>query len=164
MDMKTARRALWRAGILLVCYILQTDVFTHLKISGVSPLALPLAAVGFGLFEGGLTGGLWGLAAGILCDISVGSSLMFTILLTLFGFVSGFLSEFILARGFPSYIALCLAGLLICSALQAAPLIFFDGVKLSALVRPAIVQTLYSLIFVLPAYWSTRTASRAKGR
>ena len=164
MDMKTVRRALWRTVILLVLYILQADVFTHLKISGVSPLALPLAAVGFGLFEGGLTGGLWGLAAGILCDISVGGALMFTVLLTLFGFFSGFLSEFILARGFPSYIALCLAALVICSALQAAPLLFFDSVSASALVRPAAVQTLYSLVFVLPVYWSTRAASRVKGR
>ena len=162
--MKTFKRALWRAGILLFCYILQTDIFTHLKISGVSPLALPLAAVGFGLFEGGLTGGLWGLAAGILCDISVGGSLMFTVLLTFFGFFSGFLSEFILARGFPSYIALCIAGLIICSALQAVPLIFFDGVRATVLVRPAAVQTLYSFVFVLPVYWSTRAASRVRGR
>ena len=164
MNAKKFKRGVLRALILLLLYVLQTDVFTHLRIGGICPLALPLAAVGFGIFDGGLTGGLWGLAAGILCDLSAGNSFAFTILLTLIGFFSGFLSEFILAKGFPSFLTLSVAALLICSAMQAFPGIAFNGVPLSAGTVKVLIQTAYSLIFVLPVYWASRGISRLKGR
>ena len=164
MNTNKLKRGALRALILILLYILQTDVFTHLKISCACPLALPLAAVGFGLFDGGLTGGLWGLAAGILCDVSVGSGGGFTVLLTLAGFFSGFLSEFLLAKGFPSFLTLSAATLLLCAFIQAAPAVAYRGMPLSSAAAAALIQTLYSLIFVLPVYWVSRGISRMKGR
>ena len=164
MNAKKFKRGVLRALILLLLYVLQTDVFTHLRINGICPLALPLAAVGFGIFDGGLTGGLWGLAAGILCDLSAGSSFAFTALLTLVGFFSGFLSEFIMAKGFPSFFVLSIAALFISSAMQAFPTVAYAGVPLSAGALGALIQTAYSLIFVLPVYWASRGVSRLKGR
>lgn len=164
MNANKLKRGLLRALILLLLYILQTDVFNHLRISGVCPLALPLAAVGFGIFDGGLKGGLWGLAAGILCDLSVGSSYAFTILLTLIGFFSGFLSEFVLAKGFPSFLTLSVGALLLCAFIQAAPAVAYRGMPLSDGAVSVLIQTVYSLIFVLPVYWASRGISRLKGR
>lgn len=164
MNAKQFKRGLLRALILILLYILQTDVFSHLRISGICPLALPLAAVGFGIFDGGLKGGIWGLAAGILCDISVGGSFGFTILLTLVGFFSGFLSEFVLAKGFPSFLTLSVAALLLCSFMQAAPAVAYRGMPISGGTVSALIQTAYSLIFVLPVYWASRGISRLKGR
>ena len=100
----------------------------------------------------------------LLCDLSAGNSFAFTILLTLIGFFSGFLSEFILAKGFPSFLTLSVAALLICSAMQAFPGIAFNGVPLSAGTAKVLIQTAYSLIFVLPVYWASRGVSRLKGR
>ena len=164
MTAKKFKRGVLRALILLLLYVLQTDVFTHLRINGLCPLALPLAAVGFGIFDGGLTGGLWGLAAGILCDLSAGDSFAFTVLLTLVGFFSGFLSEFILAKGFPSFLVLSVAALFVCSAMQAFPGVAFLGVPLTDGLVGTLIQTTYSLIFVLPVYWASRGISRLKGR
>lgn len=164
MNAKKLRRGLLRGIILLLLYILQTDVFSHLPIGGLTPLALPLAAVGFGIFDGGLTGGLWGLAAGILCDLSTGGSFGFTILLTIVGFGSGFLSEFLLAKGFPSFLTLALTALLLCSASQAIPAVIYRGMSLPRGAVSALIQTAYSLIFVLPVYWASRGISRLKGR
>ena len=101
MSVRKFKRGVLRALILLLLYILQTDVFTHLRIGGICPLALPLAAVGFGIFDGGLKGGLWGLVAGILCDLSVGGSFAFTIMLTLTGFFSGSSNHLILCHPQP---------------------------------------------------------------
>lgn len=164
MNARKFKRGVLRALILLLLYVLQTDVFTHLRIGGICPLALPLAAVGFGIFDGGLKGGLWGLVAGILCDLSVGSSFTFTVLLTLTGFFSGFLSEFILARGFPSFLTLSVAALLLCSVMQAFPSVAYMGVSLADGAIGVLIQTAYSLIFVLPVYWASRGISRLKGR
>lgn len=164
MNVRKFKRGVLRALILLLLYILQTDVFTHLRIGGICPLALPLAAVGFGIFDGGLKGGLWGLVAGILCDLSVGGSFAFTIMLTLTGFFSGFLSEFILAKGFPSFFVLSVAALLVCSLMQAFPSVAYMGVSLADGAIGALIQTAYSLIFVLPVYWASRGISRLKGR
>lgn len=164
MNFRKLKRGILRALILLLLYILQTDVFTHLRIGGICPLALPLAAVGFGIFDGGLKGGLWGLVAGILCDLSVGGSFAFTIMLTLIGFFSGFLSEFILAKGFPSFFVLSVAALLVCSVMQAYPSVAYMGVSLADGVIGVLIQTAYSLIFVLPVYWASRGISRLKGR
>lgn len=164
MNAKRFKRGVLRALILLLLYVLQTDVFTHLRINGICPLVLPLAAVGFGIFDGGLAGGLWGLAAGILCDLSVGNSFAFTILLTLVGFFSGFLSEFILAKGFPSFFVLSAAALLICSAMQAFPSMAYAGIPSADGAIGILIQAAYSIIFVLPVYWVSRGISRLKGR
>ena len=164
MNAKKFKRGILRALILLLLYVLQTDVFTHLRINGLCPLALPLAAVGFGIFDGGLTGGLWGLAAGILCDLSAGNSFSFTVLLTLVGFFSGFLSEFILAKGFPSFLVLSVATLFICSVMQAFPSVAYAGIPFASGAIGVLIQTAYSIIFVLPVYWASRGISRLKGR
>ncbi len=163
MNIRKFKRGIMRAIILLLLYVLQTDVFTHLRIGGICPLLLPLASVGFGIFDGGLTGGLWGLAAGILCDLSAGSNFTFTAMLTVIGFFSGFLSEFILAKGFPSFLTLSIAALLICSATEAFPAIVYAGTPFSQAAVRVLIQTAYSLIFVLPVYWASRGVSRLKG-
>ena len=165
MDIHRLKRALLRLLLLLLLYFLQTDVFSHLRIAGVCPLLLPLAAVGFGLFEGGLTGGLWGLLAGLLCDLSLGEgTVAFTVFLTLAGFFTGFLAEFLLSRGFPSFLLLSLAVLLLAVLLQLFPLLAAPGAPLAALGRAALIQTLYSLVFVLPVYWAVRGVSRIRAR
>ena len=147
--------------LLLVLYILQTSIFTHLRILGVYPLILPLDVVGIGLFEDGLRCGFLGIAAGLLCDLSIAdSNAMFTIVLALVGFFTGFFSEFILARGFPTYFFLSLFILALLAFLQMFSYLVFDGINFSILGKVAVYQTLYSALFILPAYYPIRRITR----
>lgn len=164
MTVKKLLRGVCRLLLLLILYVLQTDVFTHLTFRGVCPLLLPLAAVGFGIFDGGLTGGLWGLAAGVLCDISAGYACTFTILLTFVGFFTGFLAEFVLARGFPSFFAVSIGTLLLAVLTELLPLLLAQRAELSLLAVSGLIRIVYSLIFVLPVYWGVRGISRLRGR
>ncbi len=149
------------ALLLLVTYLLESAVFSLLPILGVSPMLLPLLAVGVGLLGGGLWGCGFGLAAGILCGISAGSGgLLLALSLCVGGFFSGFLGEFVLARGFPSFAALSLGMLLLLSLLQLFPFAVYERFPLGPLLVTGLKQTLYSLLFLLPAYFCVRRAFR----
>lgn len=147
--------------LIFVLYILQTSVFTHLRLFGVYPLILPLAVIGIGLFEDGIRGGIWGIVAGLLCDLSIADSkVMFTIVLALIGFFTGFFSEFILARGFPTFFCLSVIVLALLAFLQMFKYLVFDEVSFDILGRVAMYQTLYSAIFIIPLYYPIRRVTR----
>ncbi len=158
MSLSMLKKGLLRLLLLLLLYFLQADVFPHLRVLGACPLLLPLAAVGFGLYEGGLVGGLWGLAAGILCDLSVGGSFAFTVLLCFAGFLAGFLGEFIMARSFLSFLLLAAAAEFCAALIQLIPLL--AGVGPVPLLPAFGVQLLYSLLFALPVCRAARGISR----
>lgn len=158
------RSALGLVPVLLVCYFLQSNVFSRLRIGGIAPLILPMAAVGVGLLGGALWGGAAGLACGILCDAAMGGGLLFTAALTALGFFAGFLGDFVLARGFPSYVLLSVLSLLLCALLQMLRLLFAPGAAVWPLLRTGLLQTLVSLIFILPLYFCIRRALRSLRR
>jgi len=159
---KTLARILVVAPLLLVTYILQSMVFTHLPIFGAKPLLLPVAVCGVALFDGAAAGGIFGILAGILCDMSFNEpAITFTLLLTAVGVGVGLLSETILVRGFPSFLLVTLGALLVCAFVQMFPLLFFRGVPFSPLLDTGVRQTLSSLVFTIPMYYLSRFVSRA---
>lgn len=156
-----AKKIILYAVLLLILSLLQGSVFTYVKLFGVKPLFLPLAAVAFGLFEGNLWGGLLGLAAGIFCDFIVGDTLvLFTVLLPVLGFVCGLLSEYILTRGFPSFCACSLITVLLCAFLQAFKYYAFTDIPFWPITATALLQAAASAVFIIPVYWSVRFVSR----
>ena len=161
MKAETLRSALGLVIIMLLCYFLQSAIFSRLFIFGVSPLILPLVAVGAGLLGSSGWGGAFGLLCGILCDAALGGGgLLFTVAMTVMGFFCGFLGDFILARGFPSYLILSLAVLLVSALLQMVRLLVFDRAPAWDLIRMGLMQTLASAIFILPLYFCLRRALR----
>jgi len=155
------RRILIHALVLLLLYVLQAMVFSRLRILGIAPLILPLAVVGVAIFEGPSWGGGFGLAAGVLCDIAfLGSTALFTILLTAIGMGVGLLSEYLLRHGFPSYCLCGVAALIAVAALQMFPLLVFFRQPPLALLRVAVLQTLYSILFIVPLYYVARALGR----
>ena len=104
------KRILTHFLLLFLLYILQTSVFTHIRLFGVFPL-IPLAVVGIGLFEDGLNS-IWALAGlcviypcGFRCVIhSISGRNRF------YGFCLNYLS-----RGFPTYSLLSLLVLAVLS-------------------------------------------------
>ena len=162
MRAETLRSTLGLVLTMLLCYFLQSAVFSRLHIFGVSPLLLPLVAVGAGLLGSSGCGGAFGLLCGILCDAALGGGgLLFTVALTVMGFFSGFLGEFLLARGFPSYLLLSVGALLLSAFLQMFRLLVFDHVPAWGLIRVGLLQSLASAVFILPLYFCLRRALRA---
>lgn len=146
---------------LLILYILQGMIFTHITLWGVKPLLLPLAVAGVALFDGAFAGGVFGIFAGMLCDMSFNEpTIAFTLILTFLGICMGFASETVLIHGFPSYLLLSFCALFVCSLTQMFPLMFFRGVPFISLFDIALRQIIYSLIFTVPMYYLTRFVGR----
>ena len=161
MGIDRVRSALRLALALLLFHLLQITLLARFRLWGAMPLPMPLLAVAAGLGGGGLWGGCFGLAAGIVCDSAMEeSSLLFTVLLTVLGFFSGFLGEFVVARGFPSYLLLSLAGLVICTGMQM--LLFYMRIPtpLPVLLVTGGKQLLLTLPFLIPVYWIIRWTLR----
>ncbi len=164
MSWSTLKKGLLRLLLLLLLYFLQADVFPHLRVLGVCPLPLPLAAVAIGLFEGGLTGGLWGLLAGVLCDLATGNSFAFTLLLCCAGFFAGFLGEFIMARSLPSLLLLGAVAELLSGLILQVPVLLAGSAPAASLALSLGVGILYSLLFTLLVYPAVRGLSRPRRR
>lgn len=165
MAKDTLKRIISHAIIVIVAYLLQAAFFSGLKVGGAAPLILPLVAVGIGLFDGGLWGGIWGVVCGLLCDVSLtDSGSLFTVYLAIAGFFTGFLSEFVLARGFPSFFTVSVVTLVIAALLQLAGPFFYHGAPLSVLWKPALIQIVYSALFILPVYYPVHRATRSTRR
>jgi len=145
------------AVLLFVLYVLQTMIFSRLRLWDIAPLILPLAVVGVGLFEGPSWGGGFGLAAGVLSDAAFSeTTVLFTLFLTALGMGVGLLSIYLLNRGFPSYLLCSALALGAIAFLQLFPFLAFHQTGLFPLLRVAILQTLYSALFILPLYYLTR--------
>lgn len=147
--------------MLLLLFVLQSMVFSRLRIMSVAPLIMPMAVIGVGLFEGATWGGGFGIAAGVLCDLSYSeTSVFFTVLLTILGMAVGLLSEYVLTKGLFSYLLCCLLSLVIIAFLQMFGFLVFQRVDIQSLLQVGIIQTLYSLIFSVPTYYLTKIVSR----
>lgn len=144
-----------------VLYLFQASVFAHLRLWGVTPLILPLAVVSIALFEGPGWGFGFGLYAGVLTDIALAeSTIMFTLLLCALGFFIGLMSNFMLARGFPSYLLCAGLSLVLIAFFQLFGLLVFYGQPPRALFTVAALQSLYSMFFALPIYYLGRRLAK----
>jgi len=154
-------RILLHALVLLLIYVLQTMVFSRLRLFGIAPLILPLAVVGVALFEGPSWGSGFGLAAGVLSDMAFSDHVvLFTILLTCLGMGIGLLSDYLLSRGFPSFFLCGAATLILIAMAQMFGFFIFLRQSPFALLGAAGMQTLYSLLFTVPTYYLARSLGR----
>ncbi len=162
-DLKLDR--LWlriRRGVLYALYLLgflllQNVVFSHVAPLGVKAMFMPALVTAVALFEGGGRGGYFGLAAGILCDLFFdGQTVLFTVLFPVMGFTVGLLADYYLNRRFFSYAVLSILSLFLAAAAQMFPLLVYRGQGSWALWRTVILQTLWSVPFIFPAYYLCR--------
>lgn len=161
MRLEHVRSALRLALTLLLFYLIQVTLLARFHPWGAMPLPLPLLAAAAGLGGGGLWGGCFGLACGIVCDSTMEeSSLLFTVLLTVIGFFSGFLGEFVMARGFPSFLILSLVSLAVCTGMQILLFSMRIATPWQVLIVTGAKQLILTLPFLIPAYWIIRWALR----
>ena len=150
--------------VLVLFLLLQDAVLSHIALLGVKAMFLPALVVAVGHFEGGWRGGLFGLLTGVLQDLSgTDISLFFTLLYPLMGFVAGFLTEFFLNRHFYVYCIFAAASLFLAALLQMLPLLLSHPESTLALWKTCILQTLWSLPFMLPAYYTVNALPRRLG-
>ena len=158
---KIAVQLLIYVPLIFAAYILQAMVFSEFPIGGAKPLILPVAVVGVAAFGDRIRGGIFGLFAGVLCDAALcRPAILFTLLLTLAGIVVGVLFETLLTRGFPSFLLCCAAVLVVSAACQMFSLLVYYDAQPVELLKTAVYQTVYSLIFTVPVYWLTRITGR----
>ena len=149
------------ALLLMIVYIFQSNIFPYLRLAGLAPLLLPIASTGVAVYEGRYAGGIMGIFAGILCDVSFNQPAgVFTVLLTLSGLLIGTLADTVIMRGFVTFYLTCAAVLALSAFVQMFPLMFFEGVPPAPLLTVAFRQTVYSLILVLPIWFSVRALGK----
>ena len=142
---------------------LQFSVLARLEILGVRLFLLPVAVVAIGMWEDGLWGGVLGLLAGFCCDLAMAeSTVTFLILFSVYGFAAGVLAEFAVNRRLLSCLILSALALLLTALVQILPLWVFHGVGLDALLPYALLQTLWSLPFAVPAFYLCRAIGGKK--
>jgi len=157
---------LLHALLLITVYAFQGIIFPFIRVNGLVPLLLPIAATGIALYEGRYFGGITGLFAGILCDISFNNPVgTFTVLLTFTGLLIGTLADVIVLRGFVTYYLCCAAVLIVSAFVQIFPLIISleqmeRSIPIQALLSTTIQQTIYSLILAFPIWFFVRAVSK----
>jgi hypothetical protein len=89
-----------------------------------------------------------------VCDLFfAGQTVLFTILFPVIGFTVGLLADFYLNRRFFSYAVLAAAALFLSAFAQMFSLLVYRGQGSWMLWRSAILQTLWSIPFIFPAYY-----------
>ena len=156
---------LLHAVLLMTVYIFQGLIFPYLRLAGLAPLLLPIVSTGVAVYEGRFTGGVMGLFAGVFCDISFNEpTMVFTVLLTFTGLLVGTLADTVIMRGFSTYFLSCVAVLAVAAFVQMFPIVFFEDVQPRQLLRTALWQSGYSLIFALPIWFPVRALGKRAER
>ena len=160
INLNKIRRAILYLFVIGVTLWLQTMLLARLTVFGVKPFFVPVVAVAIGLWEGGVWGGVLGLLAGLACDFAMTeSTVTFLVLFAIYGFVSGVLAEHVINRRFVSYLILSTLALLLTALVQIVPHWIFRGVSLGVLLPIALLQTLWSVPFAVPAYFACKRVS-----
>ncbi|MGI6028625.1 MAG: hypothetical protein ACOX81_04385 [Candidatus Heteroscillospira sp.] len=163
IDLDKLRRALIYSGIMLLALLVQETVLSRISLFGVRAMILPIFPVALGMLQGGWWGMGFGLACGMLSDAMFAETqVLFTILMPFIGFLATAGERFLLSRRPVAFFFACLCALLLCALAQALRvLVLYDG-ELMAMLRVALLQTLYSTPFVFVFYYPCRAlAARA---
>lgn len=152
-------------ALVFLSYVMQGMIFTHLKILGIKPLLLPIVAVGIGMYEGSERGAIMGLIAGIFCDLSFNQpTIGFTLILTAVGLFSGILCERILEKSLPSCLLCSVVALALSASVQIFSLFIYQDVPIMSLLETALIQTIYSIVFIIPIYYLCRIIGKISYR
>lgn len=137
---------------LLPVWFLEQAVLNRFHVLGVSPMLLPLAAAAVAVLEGPVGGAGFGLAAGMLCDaIYYGVPGGMTLGLTLASAAAGIAAQYVLKKSFVGCL-ICSAGILALIDAMRVLLYALHGSPIPALLRVAVPEILWSLVFVGPVY------------
>lgn len=161
INLDKLRRSILYAGLLVLVLLVQEMVLSRVTLFGVRAMIVPLFPVALGMLQGGWWGMLYGLAAGMLCDAMFAESLvLFTILMPALGFLATAAERFLISRRLVAYFAAGVCALLITALAQGLRvLVLYDG-EVTAILRVALLQTLYSIPFIFALYFPCRALAQ----
>lgn len=137
----------------LPVWFLETTVLNRFPVYGVIPMLLPLAAVAVAVLEGAVAGAGFGLFVGVLCDaVYFGASGGMTVSLAVLGACAGGLAQYALRQNLLGCLVCSAAVLVVLDGLQVLRRLLLAGDPLPALLRVAVPEVLWSLVFVFPVY------------
>ena len=128
-------------------------MLNRLPVLGVTPMLMPLAAVAAAVLEGATGGAGYGLFVGILCDAAYhGTNGAMTLGLCLLGMAAGALAQYALRQNLVGCLLCSLGALLCIDAVRVAVHLLRGSASLGALLRVAVPEALWSMVFVFPVY------------
>lgn len=158
IDFSKLRRAVIYGLLLVLLFIVQDLLLSHIRLFGVRPMLIPAAIVAIALFDGGLWGGFMGLLAGYFMDMGYAEHLiLFSVLFSALGFFIGVLGKYLLHRGFLSYILLFIAAMAIITFCQMFRFLFFVDTASWPVWRTGILQVLWSIPWAVPVYFPCKS-------
>jgi len=149
---------------LVPVWFLEAAVLRRMPVFGVFPMLLPLAAVAVAVLEGSAVGTGYGLAVGILCDaVYYGTGGSMTIGLALVGAAAGLITQYALRQNFFGYI-LCAGGSLAAlDTLRVLRRLLGGTAQLEPLLKIALPEVFWSLLFAPVIYLLFRLVHRRVG-
>lgn len=88
------KRFIITAGVVLLCFLMQTTVFQHIALAGMVPNLILIVVVAYGYMRGRAEGMYVGFASGLLVDLLYSDLIgMNAILYVLVGYVAGICNE-----------------------------------------------------------------------
>ena len=133
---------------LLPVWFLEVYVLSRISIFGVSPTLLPLAAITVAVLEGGAPGAGFGLAVGVICDAVYGTNGAMTCSLALVSAGAGITAQYLVRQNLVGCALCSAAGLFLIELFRVGWRLLFQVADLTALLRVAVPEFLFSLVFI----------------
>lgn len=148
---------------LILVFILNYYVLALLPL-GALPQLMVMMAVAVGVLEGPRAGAGFGLAAGLAAAAAAHASPLWGAVLSLCGWGCGLLAQYVLRRDFVGFLPAALAA----EALYCGGGVLFrwvrDTADLAVLMRLALPEYLWTVVFAMPVYGICRFCCRHFGR
>lgn len=145
-------------------WFLETAVLRRLPVFGVFPMLLPLAAVAVAVLEGAVAGAGFGLVTGLLCHTvyyGTGGSMILGV--ALLGACAGMVSQYGLLQNFWGYLLCCTGAVSALDLLRVIWRLLAGVAPLNVLLRVAVPEALWSLVFTPFVYLLFRAVYRRVG-
>ena len=117
------------------------------------PILLPMAVVAAAVLEGPKFGGAFGIVAGVLTAAVGHKGLLCIPLLALLGWLCGLLALYVLRRDLVGHTLCAIGAILLWELWQIGAHFVTHDVALSLLIKVALPELLWTLIFSFPVYW-----------
>ena len=149
------------AAAFLFLFFFESCLLNRFPVQHATPVLAPLVVTAVALFEGPVGGAGFGLAAGLFCSaVCYRSGLMAVPVFTLIGALSGATRTQRIGRSLFGCAICALGGLAILELARFANVALLHGSAPRAMLRIAVPELVYSMVFLVPVYLIIRTVYR----
>ena len=128
------------------------------------PILLPMAVVAAAVLEGPNFGSTFGIAAGVLLASAGHKGLLCIPLLALLGWLCGLLAQYVLRRDLVGHTLCAIGAIVLWELWQVGTHWVTHAAALPLLIKAALPELLWTLLFSFPVYWLFRFCCVRFGR